>query len=163
MLFLEKGESVNTSVKKIIYFLLSILFLVITFDSLFYQQHRNEKIFRKIKGRVNKAFSADLPHPMLVIFPEEAISYVDVYYKIQEHSATHFWLVGNDFNPSVILNYYVYPRELRMSVSTQQMLMAKMLGKSKEPVEHFPPRKFEKIIVIKDEHAEVVDEWAGNR
>ena len=136
----------NSELKKYGTLIVLVVFVVSTYYCLKRQYDKNHSRYKK-KMEVVRAAEAR-KNFLLIIYPDAGSSYVDAYDRIMKSDAQVFWIKTHHFCPTVILNYYVYPKELKMSEATQKLLMEGFLGRSSETLVHTPPGNYEEIIEI---------------
>ena len=141
------------------FFIILIIFSVYVIG---YQIKGNRDIVEDHMDALEKAEQREPGHPMLIINKSLYKPYVSAYDQIQKSPDKDFWLVGWDLDPSIILNYHVYPKRLFMSEDTQMQLHAKNLLLAKDPIDHQSPKEFQKVVIIESETARISDEWDLN-
>jgi hypothetical protein len=139
-----------------------VLFLLFCYYGLIYQVKRDYTYFEKKKNSIEEAYAAPIAHPLLIVNPSLFEPYVKAYDLIMKSDSSRFWLVCADLDPAIMLNYQVFPKKLIMSVETQMALNWKNLARSKESIRHIPPERYDKVILIEEHSAELLDQWDGN-
>ena len=121
------------------------------------KDHRDDILKTIARVEESKHFS-----PILVLVRREYYPFASVTDKIKEHDGQRFGMVVDTFDPTVSMNYFVYPKELYMSVETQVALIHKLLAKSEEKIPHKRPANVEFMAAFDPRHGFAIEkEWAG--
>jgi hypothetical protein len=140
-----------------------VLFILFTYYCYFYQVRQNTKYYQKLEGKIQKAHSFAIPHPLLISRYDTHIPYMIAYAKIMRSHACRFWIVADNIDPTINLNYFIYPKELRMSVDTQIALILKTLARREDAIQHAPPKNYERVVIVEANSAEVTEQWDRSR
>jgi hypothetical protein len=143
--------------------LLFIALILSAYYVSFHQTKKNTKYYLKLKAHAKRAYAFEIPHPLLVSRWPEHIPFAKAWKKIMGSKASRFWLIADTIDPAVNLNYFVYPKELLMSMETQNLLDMRMLARMKGPIRRVEPKNYEKIVVIEGYSAEVINKWDGSQ
>ena len=157
-----KPKRLKEKLEKIKIFL-CIAIILSAYYIAFHQTKRNNRYYTKLKAHAEKAYAFDIPHPLLVTRWPEHIPFAIAWKKIMESKASRFWLISDTLDPAVNLNYFVYPKELLISVETQNLLDMRLLARMKGPMRRVEPKNYEKVVVIEGYSAEVIDKWDGSQ
>ncbi len=128
-----------------------LIFMLFSYYCLVYQFKKDIRLFKKRSLKITAMNTSPLPYLGTIMKPARAIPYQNAYAKILESPEKTFWLVTNDFSPALLLNAAVYPKEIRMSVETQTILIERMLKLTDTPILHNPPHIYEQKIVVESE------------
>ncbi len=146
--------------RKVSYYIFIIITLV-CYICLIDQLRENVDLHNKRMIRVESALMGKKGHPLL-IFSHEFEPFVKAYSYIQASDAARFWIISDYLDPSILLNYYVYPKEVWMRAETQDFLNLKYLNRSDEPIIHPPLKSQYPILYINLEEMKVMDSWNGS-
>ncbi len=144
--------------RKYVTIILYISFLVFGYGGLVYQLEKNVDLYEDVQEEINEFAASDISHPVMQFTEKPGSPYVDAYREITRSDATRFWLQADHFCRSMVLNYAMYPNEVLFSVKTQLMMMEQVLALSEEPIIHYPPEDYERIITIEPEPEEQAEE-----
>ncbi|GAB4316502.1 MAG: hypothetical protein Kow0059_09010 [Candidatus Sumerlaeia bacterium] len=128
------------------------------------QTKDNSRAVKSIRRAIEKAAASPDYHPILVMRYHEHEAFVQGIRLVEQSPDTEFWLVTDTLDPSINLNYFIYPKRLYMNPRTQFALYEFLMDKVNHPPEiHLPPRQWDKVLVVKSQSAELRSEWTGSR
>lgn len=105
-----------------------------------YQASVNHGHYEDGKREVKNAYRHDdFPHPMLIWRTPFHTLYVQAIYNIQNSPHSKFWLVSQDLDAMMMMNYFVYPKELRVNKDVQIIYEEKHYKEDYLPFTQDPP------------------------
>lgn len=128
---------------------LYIVIILFTVYALRRDMGRLKHLMRDVNERIDKAHTVKVFHPFLVgdFYPNKP--FADAIEVMKNSPNDHFWIETNTIDPTINLNYFIYPKEARMSVQTQFELYSFLLDKiSYPPKDQPPPSKWDEKVVI---------------
>lgn len=88
-------------------------------------------------------------HPLLVVEEGKFAPYAAALRAIEQSDVQTFWLIATDMDPAFSLNYFVWPKQIRMAVPTQEILNRRALGMTGEPIKRPEPEAgFEAVVRV---------------
>ena len=141
-----------------------IAVVLFCYYGLYYQAKKNPDLYKRRMDKVKESMSKEGGHP-LTLFSQQFESFVKAYYMVLSLPEKRFWIISDYLDPAILLNYYIYPKEVRMPANTQDFINMKYLTMSDAPIRHppFEPPKNEPILYIDIEEVRILNRWDGSQ
>ena len=114
--------------------------LIVALAAIVYQSNINHGHYKAAKRAVKESYKHDeFPHPILIWRTKFHTLYAKGIREIEKSPHRKFWLVSQDLDVMMMMNYFVYPKELRVNLETQIELEKRHYAEDYRPFTQLPP------------------------